>query len=123
MLKIVGFTLIEVLIVIAIIGILASIAYPSFQSYTQKARRGDAKSELVKAQLQQNSLHILNPSYSMDENELGLKNNDYYIFSVISATSTTYSMQAVAQGTQIQDAECLILTINQNNQQSPTNCW
>lgn len=123
MVKIVGFTLTEVLIVIAIIGILGSIAYPSFQSYVQKTRRGDAKTELIKAQLNQSSLRILNPSYSVNEDELGLINNDYYTFHVISASSTTYSMKAVAQGTQIKDIGCGTLFINQNNEQSPSTCW
>jgi len=119
----VGFTLIELLIVIAIIGILGSIAYPSYQSYLLKTRRGEATMELIKAQLQQTSLHIINPNYSDDESLLGLINNDYYTFTVTSATATTYSMKAVAKGTQIQDTNCLTLTINQNSDKSPESCW
>lgn len=118
-----GFTLIELLIVITIIGILGSIAYPSYLSYMLKARRADAKVELIKAQLKQTSLHILNPSYSDDEHLLGLINSDYYTFTVLSATTTTYLMKATAQGIQSKDAGCLILTINQNSNNSPENCW
>jgi len=118
-----GFTLIELLIVIAIIGILGSIAYPSYQSYLLKARRGEAEAELIKAQLKQTSLHIINPNYSDDESLLGLIDNDYYIFTVISATATTYSIKATAKGAQTQDTNCLTLTINQNNDKSPESCW
>ena len=42
-----GFSLIELLIVIAIIGILAGIAYPNYQEYVARARRADAKTVLL----------------------------------------------------------------------------
>ncbi len=121
--RVAGFTLIELLIVIAIIGILGSIAYPSYQSYMLEARRGDAKAELIKAQLKQTSLHILNPSYSDDESELGLINSEYYTFTVTSAAATTYSMKAVAKGRQSSDSDCLTLTIDHDSNRTPADCW
>ena len=42
-----GFTLIEVMIVMVIIGILSSIAYPSYQDYVKQARRADAQASLM----------------------------------------------------------------------------
>ncbi len=44
-----GFTLIEVLIVVAIIGILTAIAYPSYVEYVERGRRNDAKAVLLEA--------------------------------------------------------------------------
>ena len=119
----IGFTLSELLVVIAIIGIISSIAYPSYQSYIQKSRRGDAKVELMKAQLKQTSYHILNPNYSSDKKELGLIDNEYYSFSVISAGFSTYVMQATAKGSQLDDENCTILTVDESNTPQPTSCW
>ena len=42
-----GFTLVELMIAVAIVGILASIAYPSYQDSVRKSRRADAKGALL----------------------------------------------------------------------------
>lgn len=127
-----GFTLIELLVVIAIIGILGSIAYPSFQAHILKARRGDAKAELIKAQMKQTSLHILNPSYTSTSALVGLPASDeYYTFSIESAATTTYLMKAKAKGSQINDeSTCHELYIDQDSKHtsdglttSNDNCW
>ena len=121
--RIMAFTLVELLVVIAIIGILSAIAYPSYQSYILDTRRSEAKTELIKAQLKQTSLHILNPSYSNNVIELGLVDSEYYSFSVISAGTRTYSMQAVAKGSQRNDSSCTTLTTDQDSNFSPYSCW
>lgn len=57
-----GFTLIEVMIVVVVIGILAAIAIPSYQDYVRKAKLADAKAEILKAatKLQQHKARSYN---------------------------------------------------------------
>ena len=45
-----GFTLIELMIVVAIVGILSAIAYPSYAEYIRKGHRADARAGLLQAQ-------------------------------------------------------------------------
>lgn len=123
--RVIGFTLIELLIVIVMVAILASIAYPSYQSHLIKARRGDVKTALLKAQLKQSSLHILSPSYSDVEADLGLINTTYYTFEVTEATNSTFIIEAeaVKGETQENDTGCTTLTINQYSDKTPITCW
>ncbi len=59
-----GFTLIEMMIVVALIGILASIAYPSYQNYVIKTKRADMMSEMQNIAAQIESRKLAQGSYS-----------------------------------------------------------
>lgn len=59
-----GFTLLEMVVAVAIIGILAAIAYPSYQEYVRKARRGDMQSEMMRIAQEAQRYQIINRSFN-----------------------------------------------------------
>ena len=61
-----GFTLIEVMIVVAILGIITAIAFPSYVDYVRKGKRTDAKVELLRMAQLQESYFVQNLSYAKD---------------------------------------------------------
>lgn len=59
-----GFTLIELMIVVAIIGILAAIAFPSYTSYIKRANRAEARTQLLQAAQWMQRFYSANDSYA-----------------------------------------------------------
>lgn len=127
-----GFTLIEVMIVVAIIGILAAIAIPSYGTYIRKSRRADAMASLSQAQTSIERCYAANFSYAMPPCAAPPAASDrgYYAITAVS-TATTYTLTATAAGLQVADTKCTTMTIDQANQQSAVDnantvqpsCW
>ena len=75
-----GFTLIEMMIVVAIIGILAAIAYPSYQQYVIKTKRTDMMSEMQNIASEIESRKLAQGSYSaISDGVIANFAGDYFI--------------------------------------------
>ncbi len=113
-----GFTLIELLITVAIIGVLASIAYPSFMDSLRKSRRSDAVAALTRVQQAQERWRASHATYTADLGVDGLKVSDsspdgHYALRVTANNATTYTVIATANSSspQASDSKCKSLQI------------
>lgn len=131
-----GFTLIELMIVVVIIAILASIAYPMYIDQVRKSRRGVAKADLVELGQRAERYHTVNNSY-VDFN-LGVTPGTfkvspreatpaYYTLSVANLSSSTFTLQASPMGDQSKD-QCGTLSYDQAGRKTSStgkasDCW
>ena len=118
-----GMTLIELMIVIAIIGIISATAYPIYVDYVREARRADAISQLLNLQMAQEEYRLRNTSYATLDQLGGAVPSEFYDFSVTNVAAETYTLTATAKGSQTADTACATMTLNQNDQRSPAGCW
>lgn len=125
-----GMTLIELMIVVAIMGILASIAYPSYSDYVLRTHRAEAMNELTRLANLQEQFFADNRSYAANLTTLGLASNTFttesgrFQIAVSANTARTFTLTATAVGVQVKDS-CSTFTINQSGQRGATNtdCW
>jgi len=117
-----GFTLIELMITVAVIAILASIALPAYQNSVQKAGRSDGKTSLLSAAQAMERCFTTNNTYT-GCTVLPTSGEGKYTLAVnIPAPGTTFTITATrAAGTsQANDNDCVTMSITQTGQRSAT---
>ncbi len=135
-----GFSLIELLIVVAIVGIVAAVAVPSYGKYAERTRRADAVVILTKAAGEQVRFFSEYNRYATKMSELGFGTADtapsdegLYTISVSNNSATDFLLTAtpVAGGVQANDTECGTYTFSSSEikavsgsfSATPGKCW
>lgn len=137
-----GFSLVELMIAIAITGIIAAVAIPSYVSSIQKSRRSDATATLMRLAVSQEKFYSQHGTYTTDlSSAAGLNNGStastqgyYGISATAGATgsiTTSFILTATAGSVQAKDVDCFKFTIDSHNKRSAkiktgtatSDCW
>ena len=131
-----GFTLIELMIVVAVIAILASIAYPSYTNYVTKTRRAAAGACAMEAAHYMERYYTTKMSYEtavLPQTQCMNDIADNYTIQLQdgSTSPSTYTIEAVPKGTQLsRDTKCATLEVSHTGAKSVSNtatsadqCW
>ncbi|GLX77160.1 type IV minor pilin protein PilE [Thalassotalea insulae] len=124
-----GVTLIELMIVVAIIGILGAVAYPSYLDHILRSNRSEGQRELVRFANLQEQLFVDTRAYTNDMSKLGgsgsTHETEHGYYKIKSAlTASGFTLTATAQGSQLKDTGCLTMTISETGAKTPSSgCW
>ncbi|MFC3033906.1 type IV pilin protein [Pseudoalteromonas fenneropenaei] len=127
-----GFTLIELMITIAIVGILASVAYPSYTNYVKRGARAEAMAVLLDAANKQEQYFVDNRVYTADLAALGVPTateNGYFTLAAKLYTGGFILTATAAAGPVKGDTVCTTLTIDETGAKNSTgtgsknDCW
>ena len=134
-----GFSLVELLVVLVIMGVLSALALPGYSRYVQRGNRTEVMAALLEAQHFMERYYSANGQYLSPANavpilpqrlqRIPLQGTVRYQLSVREATVNSYLLQAVPEGSMAGDV-CGSLTINQtglrgvlNSTHSVAECW
>lgn len=128
-----GFTLIELMIVVVIIGILSVIAYPSYRDYVDRGKRPEAKAALLQIATNQERHYLQNNTFTTDMTKLGFSSSGSYttgsgayVVNVTSADASGYTAVATYQLGGNEAGKCLTFTITAAGDKTSApydDCW
>ena len=120
-----GFTLVELMITVAVMAIFVVIAFPSYQNSVRKARRADAQAEMIEfAGTAERIFNTTTPNSYATATEPD--DTTFYNYSLPVSTATTYTVTAAPIGVQSEDG-CGTMTLTHTGVKthtgSQTGCW
>jgi type IV pilus assembly protein PilE len=125
-----GFTLIELMIVVVVIGIIAMFAYPAYLDQVRKSRRAEAQKVLMSGQIGEERYRSYFDTYgnatSLAAESLNMGTADFFTFTInvpVASAATHYTLTASASGDQLKDTSCTTMTLDQSNVMTPAACW
>ena len=133
-----GFTLIELMIVVLVVAILASIAVPMYTQHIRKAHRADAMQRMQQIALAQERFRAENPGYTNAWASLGGDPDtttpsgiggwfDWADPTIVAGPPATWSISVTAVGDQTKDTAsgtaCTTLTLDNTGAKTPAACW
>lgn len=123
-----GFSLIELVIVLAILAILAAIAYPSYAAQMRRSARADAQTFLTDAANRQQQYLVDRRAYAVSFSALGvtpagtLSSKYTFTTTAVDGPPPGFTLAATATGDQAHDA-CPSLSIDSAGNRTPATCW
>jgi type IV pilus assembly protein PilE len=134
--RMLGITLLELMVVVMVIGVLGAIAIPSYRQYVMRAQRTEAKNALLQLQANQERFYLANRTYSNDPTLLGFAGSQTergtYTIAVAGANAATYTATATPRAGAVidmtADAQCTSFSITAQGVRTATgtnaaNCW